>query len=305
MSPDPLRPSQKAAVEASMNSLYLKATKSVMYWRSEADRLDKRAVRWQSACAVSLVFNAIFLAWLLGPANHSNRWSLGPFRVIAGTMSHMPGDLYDQPPAPSGGWDMCAHDTEYWACFDWPGPALKIDNGVGLDTTPQEEADPLFGTTTDQFEARMIPGNQSPQEPPPVKAGVTGWNRQPSNRPALEVLADRQAKRCLIPTSLFRRLIRAESDWRPFVISSAGAVGLAQVMPYHAGALLDVFDPETNLSLGACLLRRHFERLKGWHLSDARAWRMALEAYNQGPFRTRTAKITRQYAAGILEGLDD
>lgn len=120
----------------------------------------------------------------------------------------------------------------------------------------------------------------------------------------LRQMATDAARLCRVPVALFHALIERESSWRPFVVSSAGAVGLTQIRPYHGSPLLDLFDSATNLSLGACLLRRHFDRLKGWHLDDARAWRMALEAYHGGQYRTRTAEITRRYAAQILRGTE-
>lgn len=120
----------------------------------------------------------------------------------------------------------------------------------------------------------------------------------------LQTLARNSARNCLVPAALWLRTVARESSWRPYVVSPAGAIGLAQVRPYHGHPLLDLFDPETNLNVGACLLRRHYERLRGWGLDDARAWRGALEAYHGGQYRVRTAAITRRYAAGIMAGLN-
>ena len=134
----------------------------------------------------------------------------------------------------------------------------------------------------------------------------TVQNHPPSARPVkpgprqFRAIAIRQAGRCRVPVALALRLVGRESSWNPLARSYAGAAGLAQVLPYHSGPLLDVWDPETNLSLGFCLLRRHFDRLKGWNLDDARAWRMALQAYHGGQYRVRTAAITRRYVADIL-----
>lgn len=164
--------------------------------------------------------------------------------------------------------------------------------------TPEPEAESTFGTPQG---ASIIAST----EPPTLR---TVQNHPPSSRTVKTVprsfraLAIRQAGRCKVPVSLALTLVSRESSWNPLAVSSAGAVGLAQVRPYHSGPLLDVRDPETNLSLGFCLLRRHFDRLKGWHLSDSRAWTMALEAYHGGQYRTRTAAITRRYAKDIILG---
>lgn len=99
------------------------------------------------------------------------------------------------------------------------------------------------------------------------------------------------AEKCQVPAPLLFRQVQAESGFRWNAISSSGAIGLLQVKQYHAGPLLDLMDPETNLNLGACLLRRHFDRMH--------SWRLALEAYHGGQFRIQTSNETREYARMI------
>ena len=78
------------------------------------------------------------------------------------------------------------------------------------------------------------------------------------------------------------RLVKTESDFEARAVSSTGAVGLAQLMPNTARALMpgitieQLFEPETNLHLGFRLLRQLIARYDG-------DLRLALVDYNGGP----------------------
>lgn len=78
------------------------------------------------------------------------------------------------------------------------------------------------------------------------------------------------------------RLVNAESGFEARAVSSAGAVGLAQLMPNTAQALMpgitieQLFEPETNLRLGFGLLRQLITRYDG-------DLGIALVDYNGGP----------------------
>lgn len=90
-----------------------------------------------------------------------------------------------------------------------------------------------------------------------------------------------------VPRSLIWAIMREESGYRPAVVSSAGARGLMQIMP-DTGARLarevgiegfdagDLFDPATNIRLGAHFLDRLGARFPG-RLSAA------IASYNAGP----------------------
>jgi soluble lytic murein transglycosylase-like protein len=77
-------------------------------------------------------------------------------------------------------------------------------------------------------------------------------------------------------------LVRAESSFRPRVVSPAGAVGLTQVLPSTGRWIVpgttrrDLMDPETNLRVGFRYLRYLYEKYDG---DEA----LALTAYNRGP----------------------
>jgi soluble lytic murein transglycosylase-like protein len=77
-------------------------------------------------------------------------------------------------------------------------------------------------------------------------------------------------------------LVRAESSFRPRVVSRAGAVGLTQVLPSTGRWIApgtsrsDLFDPDTNLRVGFRYLRYLYDKYDGDE-------RLALTAYNRGP----------------------
>jgi soluble lytic murein transglycosylase-like protein len=82
----------------------------------------------------------------------------------------------------------------------------------------------------------------------------------------------------MLDPHLIRAIIRAESAFNPFAVSSAGALGLMQLMPEVAEELnvLDPFDPRQNIFGGARYLRQLLDRNDG-NLD------LAVASYNAGP----------------------
>jgi soluble lytic murein transglycosylase-like protein len=102
-----------------------------------------------------------------------------------------------------------------------------------------------------------------------------------------------------VDPSLFTRLVQQESRFKPNAVSSAGAMGLAQLMPGTARDLgVDPNDPVQNLTGGARYLRQQMDKFK-----DPR---LALAAYNAGPKNVQKYggvppfKETQNYVAKIL-----
>ena len=102
-----------------------------------------------------------------------------------------------------------------------------------------------------------------------------------------------------VPPDLFLRLVNQESGFNPDAVSSAGAIGLAQLMPGTAGDLgVDPRDPVQNLTGGARYLR---QQLDAFGQPD-----LALAAYNAGPGRVRQYggippfRETQNYISAIL-----
>lgn len=104
-----------------------------------------------------------------------------------------------------------------------------------------------------------------------------------------------------VPEAVIFAVIRTESGFDTGAVSSAGAVGLMQLMPETFRWLTDemlfdhfedgmMYDPETNIRYGTCLLARYYERYGTWEL--------ALAAFNAGPGRVDEWLTDPKYADG-------
>jgi len=99
------------------------------------------------------------------------------------------------------------------------------------------------------------------------------------------------AARAGIPPWVLAGLVRQESAWNPRAVSSAGAVGLTQLLPSTARELVreaglppawgrNLSDPGANLAIGALLLSR-------WRQGFGGSWPPTLACYNAGERRVR------------------
>ena len=77
-----------------------------------------------------------------------------------------------------------------------------------------------------------------------------------------------ESRRAGIDVSLVLGLIQVESNFRKFAVSSAGARGLMQVMPFWTRVIGDgdtskLFQMQTNLRFGCVILRHYLDMEKG------------------------------------------
>ena len=77
-----------------------------------------------------------------------------------------------------------------------------------------------------------------------------------------------EARRSGLEISLVLGLIRVESNFRKFAVSSAGALGYMQVMPFWTRVIGDsdpgkLFHMQTNLRFGCVILRHYLNQEKG------------------------------------------
>ena len=87
-----------------------------------------------------------------------------------------------------------------------------------------------------------------------------------------------ESSRAALDSTLVLGLIEVESGFRKYAISSAGAMGVMQVMPFWTrvlgqGEATMLFQWQTNLRFG-CVILRHYLKLEDGHLA------MALGRYN-------------------------
>jgi soluble lytic murein transglycosylase-like protein len=118
---------------------------------------------------------------------------------------------------------------------------------------------------------------------------------------AVETAIRQAAAKYNLSPDLIRSVIRAESNFQPAAVSSAGAMGLMQLMPDTARDLgvTNAFDVRQNVDGGARYLRQMLDRFNG----DVK---LALQAYNAGPGAVEQYNgnvpfaETRQYVKRVL-----
>ena len=103
-----------------------------------------------------------------------------------------------------------------------------------------------------------------------------------------------------LPTNLICAVINAESHFNKKAISSAGAVGLMQLMPTTAKQLadelnlknIDLYAPNTNINLGCYYLSKLILKYKNINT--------ALCAYNAGPKNVDVWLINKKHSKDML-----
>lgn len=94
---------------------------------------------------------------------------------------------------------------------------------------------------------------------------------------ALATAVAAAATRYGLAPELVDTVARQESGYRPQVVSSAGAIGIMQLIPATARSLgVDPWDPVANINGGAAYLRALLDQFNG-------RVDLALAAYNAGP----------------------
>jgi len=120
-----------------------------------------------------------------------------------------------------------------------------------------------------------------PDEVPYARAvAMEGYSHITSPPPGAEVvygLVDQVATRLGLERRLAHAIVRVESNYNPYAVSSKGAMGLMQLMPATAArygaSVAELYDAERNLEVG---MRHFLELLSRLDL------RLALAAYNAG-----------------------
>jgi soluble lytic murein transglycosylase-like protein len=105
----------------------------------------------------------------------------------------------------------------------------------------------------------------------------SGDGKSSASRSAIAGLVQQAADRYGVSADVINAVIRAESDYDPSCVSSAGAMGLMQLMPENCReyGVSDPFDCAQNINAGVRQLKQMMDRFGSLDL--------ALAAYNAGP----------------------
>lgn len=134
----------------------------------------------------------------------------------------------------------------------------------------QKKLEPATGAVAQQTAAPTVPPEQA------LAAKVTASENPLMGR--INAAIETAAEKFEMDPAMLRAVIKQESNFDPWAVSSANARGLMQLMPGTAAELgvSDVFNIEDNVQGGAKYLSRMLERFDG----DVD---LALAAYNAGP----------------------
>jgi soluble lytic murein transglycosylase-like protein len=125
-----------------------------------------------------------------------------------------------------------------------------------------------------------------------------------------DTLIDEAARLYQLPHSFIRAVMRVESGFNPTVVSSAGAMGLMQLMPKTAQSMGvdDPFDERQNILGGARYLRILANRFKGDLILTVAAYNAgegAIEKHNGIPPYRETQRYVRRVLKHYYAYRDD
>ncbi len=136
---------------------------------------------------------------------------------------------------------------------------FNVDNYDEISKIEEKKISPLpFGSLARAEEAEVI-------DNPKSKDAISNYIKDASDKYGVE-------------EKLIRALIKQESGFNPDAVSSAGALGLMQLMPMTAKYLgvADALNPKENIEGGVKYLKQMLDKYHGNKI-------LALAAYNAGP----------------------
>jgi len=110
-----------------------------------------------------------------------------------------------------------------------------------------------------------------------------------------------------LPWATFNAWINQESGWNPSAVSSAGALGIAQIMPSTAqGWNVDPLDPYAALQAASAALKKYHDELGSWPLAFAayNAGEGAVQKYGGVPPYSETQNYVQNIASTLPSGFD-
>lgn len=207
-------------------------------------------------------------------------------------------------PSPVAGQSGAVADVAEMMRLDMMRSAISLENPPQSPVSAQGPAGAaLMLQALPRMDQRFDTGLDASPAPQAV-----GASEAPKSAPApagMDEIMQRASRRYGVDAGLIKAVIKAESNFNPRAVSSAGAQGLMQLMPSTARGLgvTDSFDPEQNIMAGTRFLRDLLARYGG----DVDS---ALAAYNWGPGNVdrhpaRLPRETREYLARVRRYYDE
>lgn len=153
-----------------------------------------------------------------------------------------------------------------WGALAWAGPHIEeplshaVRTALSAAVTAAAPPEPLLATAAAQQTYANWLGHASQR--------LARYKKHPAERQEFLQTLWYEARRAGLPLSLVLGVVQVESAFRKYAISSAGARGYMQVMPFWARLIGDgddgrLFHMQTNLRFGCVILRHYLDRERG------------------------------------------
>lgn len=129
-----------------------------------------------------------------------------------------------------------------------------------------------------------------------------------STKASLQGIFERASKKYNISYDFLVAVAKAESDFNTKCVSSAGAKGIMQLMPYECKefGVKDPYDAEQNIMAAAKLLKAHLKKFDGDYILAAAAYNAgsgAVRKYDGVPPYTETQNYVKKIKKYMSEGV--
>jgi len=200
------------------------------------------------------------------------QWSLPSLDSLLGNSA--PAQQQQVAPVPAAMPTMQAPQQRQQPTQGWTLPSLNSLLGLPDEQPQQQKPKPGF----DMGSVTLEDGRQ--QQSPSLRPGeqmgdvqiTQGGGRTGDPNGGVEQWADyvdEASKAYGVPPAIIKGIMHIESSGNPGAVSSQGAMGLMQVMPFHYQPGEDGMDPRTSVLRGAKILADNYRRWGDWDRAAA------------------------------------